>query len=183
MGIPLPLLLVAIALLEGLSLALHPMLEDGGPRSPPTVFYKILVVHNDHGNRASRSVCKVRFHDVEILIARQNAQVEIARAAREFVDKRKRAHGIAAPVFAQYEQVPGTAERFDAVDEAFVDLGARTDRLPEINILLRGGDHFIESPGGFVACFHTVKLSDAVNAPAFAAGARDVTPDRLRSCM
>ena len=163
MRIPLSLFLVTVTLLEPLSLALHPMLQDRGAWSPPLVLYKILIIGNDHRNRTCRTVRQMRFHNVEILIARQNAQVKIARAAGEFVDKRKCAHGVATPVFAQYQQVPSSAECFDAIDKTVVDRGARADRLPEVDILLSGGDHFIESPGGIVACFHKMKFSGAVN--------------------
>src|SRR5258705_6041664 len=144
----------AIALLLGElhSLLDHPFLQLAGSRTPPAALLVFLIQQNDYRYRARRTG-EVRIHNVQILVAREHPHVHVAYRLGELGDYWNDVHRIPTPILGQHQQMPMSAQRFDACRDLDGDGDPLVERQPHLMILGGPSHELGESLTLAVSCF------------------------------
>src|SRR5204863_6883665 len=92
-------------------------------------------------------------HDVEILVALEDAHVHVAHRLGEFGDDGNDVDRVATPVFTEDKQMPLPMQRFDAGGNLQGYRRAMRERDPHLPVLYRGTSHELAECLAFViAC-------------------------------
>ena len=96
----------------------------------------------------------MRVHEVGVRIATQYPQIQVRTALGQPRDDGHGIHGIATPVLAQDEEVPSPGQRGDTLDIGVVHSRVPPHGRPQLEVLLRRGEHGLELERGLVAGAH-----------------------------
>src|SRR5690606_35968907 len=123
----------------------EPGLQLSGPRAPPADLLEALVEHHHHRDRAAASRGEMRVHQVQVLVAAQDPQLELlGDSIGQPREPRHRVERVTTPVLEQHQQVALARQGPRQLQERLTDRGARVNGPPQLPVLLRSLDELRE---------------------------------------